>query len=85
MTTPADRAPPTTLPATLADLVRHAARRHGAKTALVFEDQRWSFAQLDAASDAVAANLAALGVRIEIIKQDLPNDPRRDAAWRPTK
>jgi hypothetical protein len=26
-----------------------------------------------------------LGVRIEIIKQDLPNDPRRDAAWRPVK
>jgi hypothetical protein len=26
-----------------------------------------------------------LGVRIEIIKQDLPNDPRRDSAWRPTK
>jgi hypothetical protein len=26
-----------------------------------------------------------LGVRIEIIRQDLPNDPRRDSAWRPTK
>ncbi|MDR2856936.1 MAG: glyoxalase [Novosphingobium sp.] len=27
----------------------------------------------------------ALGVRIEIIKQDLPNDPRRDPQWRPDK
>lgn len=26
-----------------------------------------------------------LGVRVEIIKQDLPNDPRRDPQWRPTK
>jgi hypothetical protein len=26
-----------------------------------------------------------MGVRIEIIKQDLPNDPRRDPLWRPTK
>lgn len=26
-----------------------------------------------------------LGVRIEIIKQDLPNDPRRDPAWSPAK
>lgn len=26
-----------------------------------------------------------LGVRIEIIKQDLPNDPRRDPAWTPAK
>ncbi|MBW8753984.1 MAG: glyoxalase [Sphingomonadales bacterium] len=31
------------------------------------------------------ARREVLGVRIEIIKQDLPNDPRRDAAWRPTK
>lgn len=26
-----------------------------------------------------------LGVRIEIIKQDLPNDPRRDPQWTPSK
>jgi hypothetical protein len=26
-----------------------------------------------------------LGVRIEIIKQDLPNDPRRDPQWRPIR
>ena len=31
------------------------------------------------------ARWQVLGVRIEIIKQDLPNDPRRDAQWRPTK
>lgn len=24
-----------------------------------------------------------LGVRLEIVKQDMPNDPRKDAAWRP--
>lgn len=27
----------------------------------------------------------ALGVRLEIIKQDLPNDPRRDSAWSPLR
>ena len=31
------------------------------------------------------ARREVLGVRIEIIKQDLPNDPRRDAHWRPVK
>jgi len=31
------------------------------------------------------ARREVLGVRIEIIKQDLPNDPRRDPAWRPAK
>lgn len=31
------------------------------------------------------ARREVLGVRIEIIKQDLPNDPRRDAGWRPSK
>lgn len=82
MTTPADRAPPTTLPATLADLVRHAARRYGAKTALVFEDQRWSFAQLDAASDAVAGNLAALGVRPgDVVSLFSPNRPEWIVAY----
>lgn len=27
----------------------------------------------------------ALGMRIEVIRQDLPNDPRRDPHWRPTE
>ncbi|MBV1691124.1 glyoxalase [Novosphingobium sp. G106] len=31
------------------------------------------------------ARWQVLGVRIEIIKQDLPNDPRRDSAWTPAK
>lgn len=26
---------------------------------------------------------AVMGVRLEIVKQDMPNDPRRDPAWRP--
>jgi long-chain acyl-CoA synthetase len=43
-------------------LVREAARRFGNKTALVFEDQRWSFSQLDEASSKVAAQLRALGL-----------------------
>jgi long-chain acyl-CoA synthetase len=42
--------------------VRDAARRFGDKTALVFEDQRWSFLQLDVASSKVAAQLRALGL-----------------------
>ncbi|MFC0205533.1 VOC family protein [Novosphingobium soli] len=25
-----------------------------------------------------------LGMRLEIVRQDMPNDPRRDAAWRPS-
>ncbi|HEX8057387.1 MAG TPA: glyoxalase [Novosphingobium sp.] len=31
------------------------------------------------------ARWQVLGVRIEIIKQDLPNDPRRDPQWTPAK
>lgn len=31
------------------------------------------------------ARWQVLGVRIEIIKQDLPNDPRRDPLWTPAK
>jgi hypothetical protein len=31
------------------------------------------------------ARWQVLGVRIEIIKQDLPNDPRRDPLWSPAK
>ncbi|MCW1430400.1 glyoxalase [Novosphingobium sp. JCM 18896] len=31
------------------------------------------------------ARWQVLGVRIEIIKQDLPDDPRRDPAWTPAK
>jgi len=43
-------------------LVREAARRFGSKTALVFEDERWTFSRLDEASSKVAARLRALGL-----------------------
>lgn len=42
-------------------LIREAAKRFGDKTALVFEDQSWSFRQLDETSSKVAAALQARG------------------------
>jgi fatty-acyl-CoA synthase len=42
------------------DLLRLAAVRYGDKTALVFEDQAWSFRQLDEASSKIAHGLRSL-------------------------
>jgi long-chain acyl-CoA synthetase len=50
------------LPATLAEIWPAAALRHGARTAVVVEDRRLSFTELDALADGVALGLAALGV-----------------------
>lgn len=33
----------------------------------------------------IVARHQALGMRLEILAQDLPNDPRRDPEWRPTE
>lgn len=46
----------------LSDLVRDAAARDGAKPALLFRDAALSWAEVDAAVDAVAAGLQALGL-----------------------
>ncbi|MDP2094437.1 MAG: AMP-binding protein, partial [Hydrogenophaga sp.] len=50
------------LPTSVGALLSDAARRFGDKTALVFEDQRWSFRQLDEASSRVAAQLQQRGI-----------------------
>lgn len=44
------------------DLVRSAASKFSEKVALIFEDERWTFDQLDHASSQLAAQLARLGV-----------------------
>lgn len=33
----------------------------------------------------IIARHQALGMRLEVLAQDLPNDPRRDSAWRPVE
>ena len=47
---------------TVGDAVRRAARVHRAREALVFADRVWSFSDLDAAADRVAAHLLSLGL-----------------------
>ncbi|MGR8919434.1 MAG: AMP-binding protein [Gammaproteobacteria bacterium] len=47
---------------TLGATLKEAARRFGARPALVFEDRRWSYAEFDAEADRVAKALMALGV-----------------------
>ena len=66
----------------IADLIRHGARRYGAKTALVFEDQRWSFEQIDEASNLVAGNLVKLGVQTgDVVSLFSPNCPEWIVAY----
>ena len=68
--------PGNTLPASVGGLLQQAARRFGDKTALVFEDQRWSFRQLDRASSQVAAQLQGLGIAAgEKVTLFSPNGP----------
>jgi len=50
------------MPTTVGALIGNASIRFGDKRALVFEDQIWSFKQLDDASSRVAAYLQSLGV-----------------------
>lgn len=49
--------------ATIGEILPHAARMHGDKTALIFENKRFSFRELDALSNRVANGLAASGVK----------------------
>jgi len=48
---------------TLGQVLPHAARRFGAKTALVAGDRRFSFAELDSLTGSLASGLVKLGVR----------------------
>ncbi len=50
------------LSSTIGDLVRRSAARHPARTAIVFGQRRWSYAELDAAVDAVALRLRSRGL-----------------------
>lgn len=48
---------------TLAEILPHAARRHGDRTALIVENRRFSFRELDSMSNRVANGLVARGVK----------------------
>jgi long-chain acyl-CoA synthetase len=50
------------MPTTLAEILPAAALRHGLRTALVVDDRRLTFAELDTLADRVAHGLVALGV-----------------------
>lgn len=50
------------VPETIGSLVDERLARDGARQALVFEDRRWTFAELARNIDAVARGLVALGV-----------------------
>ena len=61
----------------LATICREAAMETPDKTALILDDVRVSYAQLDAASDAVATGLRALGIgRGHTVGLQLPNIPQ---------
>lgn len=49
--------------ATLAEILPHAARQHGDRTALIVDDRRFSFHELDSLSNCVANGLTAGGVK----------------------
>jgi fatty-acyl-CoA synthase len=50
-------------PSTVGQVLTRSARRHPQRTALVFEDRRWSYSELEAAVGRVAAQLLASGLR----------------------
>ncbi len=47
----------------LSELLRRQRKRHPQKKALLFEDQSWTYTQLDAITDRIAATLLQLGVQ----------------------
>lgn len=58
------------------DLVRSAASRFGEKLAVIFEDERLTFDQLDRASSQMAGQLAGLGVtQGQVVSLYSPNCP----------
>lgn len=61
---------------TLGDLLRDSAAAHGSRTAIVSDELRWTYAELDARADRLAAGLAALGLRAgDRVVVQLPNVP----------
>lgn len=67
---------------TVGALVAMAASRFGEKTALIFEDQRWSFSDLDRASSRVAWQLQQLGINAgETVSLYSPNCPEWIVAY----
>ncbi len=60
----------------IAHNLERSARQHAARTALVFGDRRWTFAELDRAASRVAAGLRALGLQAgDRVGVHLPNSP----------
>lgn len=60
MTTSLPPLPPSVSSGTIDSVLRRSAARFPERTALTFSDRRWTYAELDAAVDKVAAKLAAL-------------------------
>jgi acyl-CoA synthetase (AMP-forming)/AMP-acid ligase II len=68
--------------ATYASALRELVRRHGANDALVFGERRWTFAEVAAEVDRMAARLHALGLRPgDKVAIWLPNRPEFLWAW----
>jgi long-chain acyl-CoA synthetase len=66
----------------LADLFRAQAAEHGERPLVRWRDQRVSYAEFDARTDAVAAGLAALGVKPgDVVSVMLPNSIAFLEAW----
>lgn len=64
------------------DFVRFAASKFGEKVALIFENERWTFHQLDHASSCMAGQLAQLGVKAgQIVSLYSPNCPEWIVAY----
>lgn len=60
----------------IAHNLEHAARYHGGRTALVFRDRRWSYAELDREVSSLASGLKALGLKPgDRLGLHLPNWP----------
>jgi len=60
----------------IAQNLERSARHHAARTALVFKERRWSFAELDRAASRLASGLRALGLKPgDRIGLHLPNSP----------
>lgn len=60
----------------IAEWVGQSAKRFGEKTAIVFEDRRWSFQDIDTLSSRLAASLEALGItRDQVVSIYSPNCP----------
>ena len=66
----------------IADLFEQTVRRHPQKTAIIFEDERWSFQQLDEYANRVAGYFLALGLKKgDVVALFMENCPEYVGVW----